>query len=103
MDKVIGSEVKLRFSVTNIDNCTLRDTDFKIMFYTNDKENKNVVFQKSQLVNIDANTYVCIVDSNLTGTGQIKMELTMWVPDSDCADGQRTEIIRGVTDVNIVL
>lgn len=101
MDKVIGSEVKLKLNVTNIDNHKFDETDFTCKFYTHDIANC-VTIDKEQMVRIDRDTYVCIVDSNITGPGILRLDLTMYVPDEDCADGRRTEILRGITDVNII-
>lgn len=110
MNKVIGSEVKLKLSVTNIDSCNLEDCDFDVIFYADayeaDKTNTNFIYHvfKDSMRKIDANTYTCLVDSSKTGTGIIRLLMTIYVPDADAQneDHKRREIIRGVTDVNII-
>ena len=101
MDKIIGSEIKIKINVTDIDVCKFSATQFEAKFYTANI-NRYHIIQKEQMTKIDDDTYICIVDSSITGLGVLNMQLTIYIPDDTCADGQRTEILRETTDVKII-
>lgn len=102
MDKIIGSEIKIKINVTDIDVCKFSATQFEAKFYTTNINTNCYTIQKDQMTKIDDDTYICIVDSSITGLGVLNMQLTIYIPDDTCADGQRTEILREVTDVKII-
>lgn len=106
IEKIIGSEIKVRVRVTNIDGGNkMSGVAFNCKFYTTQYSadpSRKVVLQKSQMLQIDDDTYVALVDSALVGTGILICEITMYVPDYETTDGVRTEILRATTDVKIV-
>lgn len=85
-----GTEVKYNISITaNLANYTMDDFDFSVIFYGG----LGVVkVEKAECIRVDANNYLAIVDTALTGPGNLDAKVTAQIPDADCPDGLRTEV-----------
>lgn len=87
----IGTELKINVSIEPIDGTHMSDYDFICRFYI--YTNRYVDVKKSEMIKLDNDNYVALVDSTAIGVGQIKMQVTAFIPDADFADdGVRTEI-----------
>lgn len=88
---VRGTEVKLNISITPaVLQRTMDDFDFTIDFYG---ESGMVTIPKANCIRIDESNYVAIVDTALTGSGTLDARVTALIPDADCEDGLRTEVV----------
>lgn len=103
MDKdsrpVVGTELKMNIAIEPIGDLHMEDYDFFAEFYT--RSTSIIRIEKEQMVRLDADNYIAVVDTDTTGTGSLKCKLTAFVPDPDCVDGFRTEIVR--LDAGVVI
>ena len=85
-----GTECKFQFSISPASASeTMDDFAFKIDFYGSAGV---VSLDKEHCIRIDANNYLAIVDTAITGSGRLDARITAHIPDSDCEDGFRTEV-----------
>lgn len=93
MDEIIyiGTEAKLNISVEPMEGAVMDDYAFECEFYC--LPNRRLVLDKSQLVRVDENNYIAVVDTKPLGVGMLKCKVTAYLPDADCGDGIRTEVI----------
>ena len=86
-----GTELKLNININiPIGNYTMDDIDFSIEFYGN----KGVVsVQKDKCIRVDESNYLAVVNTATTGCGVLDARVTAYIPDADCEDGLRTEVV----------
>lgn len=102
MDNVVlGTEVKLNISIENIGELTMDGYDFTCEFFCFPA--KKVVLKKEDLVRVDNANYIALVDTMPIGTGELRCKIVAMLPDGDCADGLRTEVLVMKTGINIVV
>ena len=53
------------------------------------------------MIRIDEDNYVAVIDSSLIGRGEIRVQTTVLIPDTDCDGGIRTEIYTEQTGIKI--
>lgn len=101
--ELAGTEVKVNVSATfsgveDMDSC-----DFECLFYPrlNGVGNirRGVSVHKGGMVRVDASNYVALVDTSVTGPGELMCRLKAEIPDADFPDGVRTEIMEGPTGI----
>lgn len=94
---VVGSEIKIFVTLTDLGDYTMDDVDFKCEFKVKGKVTK----LKNEMIRKDEGTYVATVDTGKLGAG--KVTITSWVriPDPDFGDGYRDEVVRLITDIQI--
>lgn len=103
IDKIQGTEIRMRLTLKGLDIVTFdRCTISKATFYTQNDKSKTYVLHQEQFVRYDADSFDCIVDSGELNLGVIWVEVEVYVPDPVGADGNRFEIYRKQTDVNII-
>lgn len=87
-----GTEVKLKISITPhaIANYTMDDFDVAVEFYGNLGK---VNVKKEDCIRLDESNYLAVVDTATTGCGVLDARVTALIPDADCADGYRTEVV----------
>lgn len=87
-----GTEVKLKISITPhaIANYTMDDFDFAVEFYGNIGK---VELKKEDCIRLDESNYLAVVDTAITGCGVLDARVSAFIPDADCADGYRTEVV----------
>lgn len=95
----IGTELKINVSIEPIDGTHMSDYDFICRFYI--YTNRYVDVKKSEMIKLDDDNYVACIDSAKIGVGQIKMQVTAFIPDADFTDGMRTEVVDVFTGVCI--
>lgn len=91
---VRGSEIKYQFSLT-AEDYTTADMDFTITVIGN---LGTQTITKDECIAVDDDYYIMIVDSSLTGSGTLQARITAYVPDADCDDSYRTEVVTVVLD-----
>ena len=98
---IIGTEEKFNVRVAPIGDLHIIDYDFSVEAYSN--SNARAVIPKEDVIFVDDDNFIVRIDTNELGLGQITLEVTAFVPDSDFPDGLRTEIARYKTDTTIIL
>ena len=101
MDEIIylGTEVKLNINIEPIGGAVMDDYDFSCEFYC--LPNASIRLNKDQLIRTDENNYLAVIDTMPLGVGELKCKVTAYIPDADCNDGIRTEVIRIDTGMRI--
>lgn len=99
MGTTLGTAYKMNVSVDGLVNMTLADVDFRCTFYV--YTGKELTLEKSEMVRVDNDNYLAVFDSAKLGRGNIKMRMSLDIPDSDCPDGVREEIYTINTGVKI--
>lgn len=84
-----GTELKLNVHAEPIDGLHMEDYDFEVRFYT--YSNKYVDVKKEDMIQSDADNYIALVDTTVLSGGELKAEMTGYIPDDDYDDGYRTE------------
>lgn len=97
----LGTELKLSISVDPIQGYRMVDYDCSVDIYCTPA--KVVSLPKSQLINIDDDTYVARVDTKDLGVGRVKCRISAYIPDGDFeGDKRRTEVCIVDPDINII-
>ena len=91
---LLGTEYKINIHLDPVNGVKMVDYDFeaKIFVYSN----RFVLIKKEQMIKEDDENYVVIIEGENAlkiGRGQVKVQVTAFIPDSDFSDGFRTEII----------
>ena len=57
--------------------------------------------QKEDCIRLDENNYLAVVDTAITGCGVLDARVSAFIPDADCEDGIRTEmvIVKGIETI----
>lgn len=86
-----GTEIKFNVSITpSVADYTMDDFDFVVEFYGN---SGRVSVEKDDCIRVDEDNYLAIVDTDTTGCGTLDAKVTAYIPDDDCEDGLRTEVV----------
>ena len=99
MLKIAGSELKIIVTAEMPDGLHMEDVDFECEIYNRQKFYRRINFKKEYMKQVDADHYMCLVDSAELGVGEYAVKLTAYIPDSDFPDGLRTEVIRFPVEV----
>lgn len=83
----VGTQIKFNVSLSLPGGLTMDDIRFTAEFFI--YSNRVMKIDKSEMKRIDANNYVAVCDTSLTGSGEIKLRVTAYLPD---APGERKEI-----------
>lgn len=94
-----GAEIKLAVGLNPIDEYSMDDYDFECEFYC--YSNRRVRFAKKEMKRKDKDIYVAVVDTKDVGSGSLKCRITANIPDADCEDGMRTEVLVLDTGIQI--
>lgn len=85
----LGTELKLNLNITPLGDIHAEDFNFYAEFFTNSF--KKLKVEKSQMIKVDADNYICTINTNLIGCGTLLYRVRAEVPDLDMTDGFRTE------------
>lgn len=98
---IMGTELKLNIAIEPMGEIHASSYDFKVEFYCSTKRVKTIT--KEELLPIDDDNFIARLDTNDVGMGELKCRITAHIPDEDFTDdGLRTEVIKIVTDYDIV-
>lgn len=86
-----GSEIKLNIRLEPIGDFTMDNYEFECEFYC--YTSRKVTITKAGMLRQDENNYLAVLDSKNLGSGSLKCKITAYVPDTDCEDGLRTEVL----------
>lgn len=95
-----GSEIKLNVGIEPIGGYHMKDYDFECEFYCN--TNKRIVLNNEMMIEQDDDHFLAVLDSKELGKGVLKCKLTAYIPDGDCKDGKRTEVLVIDTGIQIM-
>ena len=96
----IGTTLKINVNF-EVQGRTMDECYFSCHFYIEDGYHKPEEIKKGDMIRVDENNYVAIVDSKKLGVGAVKCKLCVDVPDADCPNGYRTEVVRLSTGIKI--
>lgn len=88
----LGTELKLNITAELGNGLHLSDVDFTATFYSSLRRSE--VFAKEDMVKVDDDNYIAVIDTAKLGTGEYMMKLVAEIPDADCEDGFRTEVVK---------
>ncbi len=97
---IIGTEEKFNLYIEPLGVIHAADYDFSVKAYSN--KQASLIIPKSELTPIDADNFIVRIDTSALGLGQITLEVSAYIPDSDFPDNLRTEIARYLTDTIII-
>ena len=98
-NSVKGTEFKVNVNMTPIDGYHLADVEWEALVFAKTSY-KTLTIPKKDAIMVDEDNYIICVDSNICGAGTYYVTLTAFIPDTDFADGYRTEkrtALAGVT------
>lgn len=95
-----GTEIKVNVSIEPIGSYTMDDYDFQCEFYC--YTNRRFVITKGNMIREDANNWLALLKTELFGKGSLKCKITAYIPDADCDDGLRTEVLVLDTGIQII-
>lgn len=90
----LGTELKVNVNAELGNGLHLSDVDFNVTFYTTMCVGRLLMLEKKDMHKVDKDNYIAVVDTKKVGIGQYWMKLVTKLPDTDCADGFRTEVVR---------
>lgn len=99
MDVIEGTEIKVNVSIEPMGELTMDSYDFVANFYCSPL--RQVKIAKEDAIRVDANNYICCIDTGETGVGHLKLQVEARIPDGDFPDSLRTEISLTALDINI--
>lgn len=94
-----GTIIKLAVSIELPSGLTMDDIDFQCKFSV--MLNSQTI-KKQEMVRNDKNSYTCFLDTNVIGRGEIYIETTAYLPDTDYEGGIRPEVDKRTTGISIV-
>lgn len=95
----LGTEYKINVGMSPMGDIHLSNCDFEAKFYTGSMLSH--IIKKEDMIQVDDDNFLALVDSTLTGQGELKMRMTIHLPDADFDDGVRTEVT--VVNTGIVI
>jgi hypothetical protein len=96
----LGTELKLNVNADLGNGLHLSDVDFTARFYSS--FGKSITIDKKDMKKLDDDNYIAVVDSKKVGTGEYWMRLSVQLPDADCEDGYRSEVVTVPTGVKLI-
>lgn len=87
----VGTEYKINICMQPMGEIHLEDCEFTATFYVT--ATKSCVVEKVDMVAVDADNYIALVDSSLTGAGALKAKIAIDLPDGDFVDATRREVV----------
>ena len=90
MPSSVGSKKKINIFAELGNGLHLSDVNFHVRIFTH---TKHVDYEKSDLIKVDDDNYLCRVDTKLLGTGEYWVRLCVDMPDADFEDGIRPEVL----------
>lgn len=95
----VGTELKLNITADLGNDLHLSDVDFFARF--SNPFGKSVTIDKKDMKKYDDDNYVAVVDTKIVGTGEYWMKLSVQLPDADCEDGFRKEVVTVPTGIKV--
>lgn len=87
---ILGTEIKLNIHIEPIDGLSMAEYDFKVDVFTT--PSRRITITKEEAKRVDADNYLILLNTSAIGLGNLKCEVTAYIPDGDFDDALRTEI-----------
>ena len=100
--RVKGTIIKAVISIDLPSGLTMDDIDFSCRFFVYYCSTASQIIKKSEMIRVNENSYTCYIDTKIIGTGEIWLETTAYLPDSDYEIGTRVEIDKINTGIKTV-
>ena len=103
----IPTELKLKVGIEPMGGLHMSQYDFEIEAYCNKKSvatssKKGDVLTNLVAIDGDEDNYIALIDTSVTGAGNLKCRIVAYIPDTDFSDGLRTEVVVIDTGIPIV-
>lgn len=98
---VIGTTIKIAVSAGLGKDVHMEDVDFSCVIYNDSIKSNSVTLQKSEMVYVDKDTYLAVVDTSVIGAGEYFIRFSADIPDTDCPNGIRREIVSTSTGIKV--
>lgn len=106
----LGTTLKISASAIGTPSVNMSDCDFDIYAWCSPTDTEFVDMpsssfvkkNKNECIPIDSNTYSIEVPTSIIGKGFVVCKLVLHVPDADCANGTRTEVMQGLPHIKVV-
>lgn len=85
----LGTELKLNLNIKPMGDIHAEDYDFFAEFFTNSF--KKLKIEKAQMIKVDADNFICTINTDMVGCGTLMYRVRAEIPDLDMVDGFRTE------------
>lgn len=100
--RVKGTIIKTVISIDLPSGLTMDDIDFSCRFFVYYCSNTSQIIKKSEMIRVNENSYTCYIDTKIIGSGEIWLETTAYLPDSDYEGGTRVEVDKMNTGIKTV-
>lgn len=87
----VGTQLKFNLSLTLPGGLTMDDVDFSVEFFI--YSNRILKREKKDAVRVDANNYLLLCDTDVTGKGEVKARVKVILPDGDFGDRKEIETV----------
>lgn len=97
-----GTELKLNVHIEPVGTMSMEEYDFVCTAFCS--VNKKVIATKEECIKVDKDNYLLLVDTNLTGCGDLFIKVEAYLPDDAFvqSDNLRTEVDIVDTGLTIV-
>ncbi len=96
----VGTDLKLAVTATLGQDVHLSGVDFSCAFFRRGGTER-LLLTKQQMTYVDDDTYMAVVDTTAVGPGDYLMRLTALIPDPDCPDAIRREVVTVDTGIHV--
>lgn len=101
----LGTELKLKVGIEPMGDYHMKDYDFEIEAYCNEKSVVTASKKEGVLTNLvenDEDSYLALIDTSKIGVGKLKCRVIAYIKDNDFSDLLRTEVDVKDTGITIV-
>lgn len=98
---IVGSIIKIAVSAELGKDVHMKDVDFSCVIYNDSVKSNSVTLTKSEMVFVEDDLYLAVVDTKDIGSGEYYMQFTVDIPDTDCPEQMRREIVSLPTGIKV--
>lgn len=93
MKPVFGTMLKMNITAQLPDSLHLSDVNFAAFFFCRGMPAGGQNVTKGDMSRVDDDNYLAVVNTRCVGSGEYWCRLTVYIPDTDCPEGVRPEIV----------
>jgi len=100
---IVGTIIKIAVTANLGKNIHMVDVDFNCVVFNrnNGGQRGSITLQKGDMIYVGDDEYIAVVDTTVIGRGDYYIKFSADVPDSDCTDGIRKEIVEIPTGIRV--
>lgn len=95
-----GTQLKLAIKFESHENWVIGALDYTVEAFTS--ASSRIVFEKSDTIELDYDTFMVIVDTAKLSSGRLKLKVTFLIPDGDILPSQKRREVE-IIDTNIII